>query len=140
MNWFENVGIPPPSVDIIEILKNPTLFNKPLYGNTENTQKQSQDDDLDAFCKAMGWTNLCGILPKKSETKSKRNRRFDEIDLSDVHKNFTKTNISKEMNSCILKGIQAKRDLKIPSEREAHRQRKVDILKNTLFWFFFISS
>lgn len=113
-------------------MKNPTLFNKPLYENPENKEGESQDDDLSAFCKAMGWTNVCGILPKKSENKLKRNQHLNEVDLSDVHTNFTRTNISKEMNSCVLKGIQAKRELKIPSEREAHRQRKVNILRKNV--------
>lgn len=119
------VGIPPPPIDIINILKKPTLFNKPLYGNDENESKGKGEDDLDAFCKAMGWTNLNGVLPKKPEKKTKRNCLIDEIDLTDVHKDLTKTDVAKEMLGNELQGIQTKREVKVLSEREAHRQRKV---------------
>lgn len=120
-------GIPPPSIDIISILKNPTLFNKPLYGNDESTSKKNEvENDLNAFFKALGWTSVCGVLPKKSNNKSRPNRLHEDY-LSGVHEHLTKTDISKEMSSCVLKGIQTKRELKIPSEREAHRQRKVCI-------------
>lgn len=99
-----------------------------MYGNTETTTKDTEDADLDEFCKAMGWTKICGVLPKKQDNKSKRHRNFEETDLNDVHNNFMKTDISKQMSTCVLKGIQAKRELKIPSEREAHRQRKVILI------------
>lgn len=116
-------GIPPPPVDIIGILRNPTLFNKPLYGNSTPAGCDG-DNDLDTFCRAMGWTNICGVLPKKPDKKSRQSWQPEDY-LNGVHKDITKTNISKEMSSCVLKGIQTKRDLKIPSERGAHRQRKV---------------
>lgn len=123
--FFSSIlGLPPPSVDIISILKNPKLFNKSLY-NKEETDSKEGDADLDAFCKAMGWTCMDGVLPKKPAQKQKRHWELDGIDLTDVHKDFTKTNVEKEMRSCVLKGIQNKREVKVLSEREAHRQRKV---------------
>lgn len=122
-------GIPPPPIDIISILKNPTLFNKPLYSNDEYDVKEHAESDLDAFCKAMGWTNINGVLPKKPEKKHKRHWGADEFDLTDVHKDLTKTDVNKEMRSCILNGIQTKRDVKVLSEREAQRQRKVIFLE-----------
>ena len=127
--WFI-LGIPPPPVDIISILKKPTLFNKPLYGNDDKS-KEKGDDDLDAFFKAMGWTDLNGVLPKKPEKKTKKGWEIEDIDLNDVHKDLTKTDVAKEMRSSVLKGIQTKKDLKILSEREAHRQRKVNIVMKT---------
>lgn len=120
------LGIPPPPVDIISILKKPTLFNKPLYGNDENESKGKGDDDLNAFFKAMGWTDLNGVLPKKPEKKTKKGWQIEDIDLNDVHKDLTKTDVEKEMRSSVLKGIEIKKDLKVLSEREAHRQRKVN--------------
>lgn len=117
-------------MDIVNILKNPNLFNKPLYGVEEIVpqEKKLKDIDLDEFCKAMGWTSINGVLPKRPEKKSKRSRDNNEIDLTDVHKDFTKTDVAKEMRNSILKGIQTKREVKIPSEREAHRQRKVNLI------------
>lgn len=107
-------------------MKKPTLYDKPLYGNDEEKSKEKDETDLDAFCKAMGWTNLDGVLPKKPEKKSKRNWQINEFDLTDVHKDLVKTNVEKEMRSSILHGIQAKREVKVLTEREAHRQRKVN--------------
>lgn len=72
----------------------------------------------------MGWTNINGVLPQKSE---KRHSRQENTDYVDVHKDFTKTDVAKEMSTNVLKGIQTKRDVKVLSEREAHRQRKVII-------------
>lgn len=122
-----NVGLPPPSVDIISILKNPVLARRPLYGDDNETTKPTQESDLEAFCKAMGWTEENGYLPRKPADKQKKRRsKYQEVDLTDVHKDFTKTNVEKEMKKCILNGIEKKKDVKIPSEREAHRQRKVN--------------
>lgn len=123
-----NVGLPPPSVDIISILKNPVLARRPLYGDVEEiTKPTSSEIDLDAFCKAMGWTEENGYLPRKpADEQVKRRSKYKEIDLTDVHKDLTKTNVEKEMSTCILKGIETKKEVKIPSEREAHRQRKVN--------------
>lgn len=73
----------------------------------------------------MGWTCKDGILPKKPAKKHEHHWQQADIDLSDVHKDLTKTNIAKEMSTCVLKGIQNKREVKVLSEREAHRQRKV---------------
>lgn len=96
-----------------------------MYGNVENKSKGKEENDLDEFCRAMGWTTLNGVLPKKPVKKSKQKWQIDEIDLTDVHKDFTKTDVEKEMRSNVLEGIQSKREVKVLSEREAHRQRKV---------------
>ena len=101
-----------------------------MYGNDDKS-KEKGDDDLDAFFKAMGWTDLNGVLPKKPEKKTKKGWEIEDIDLNDVHKDLTKTDVAKEMRSSVLKGIQTKKDLKILSEREAHRQRKVNIVMKT---------
>lgn len=98
-------------------------MNRPLYKEKTNTKEI--DVDLDDFCKAMGWTCIDGMLPKKPLQKPRRKWEQDDIDLTDVHKDFTKTNVAKEMSKSVLKGIQTKREVKELSEREAHRQRKV---------------
>lgn len=105
------------------------LARRPLYGNDEEeTKKPAVESDLDAFCKAMGWTEENGYLPRKPADKQVKKRwKNREIDLTDVHKDFTKTNVEKEMSKSILNGIETKKDVKIPSERAAHRQRKVNI-------------
>lgn len=123
--------MPPPSVDIISILKNPVLARRPLIDDIKETKKPTQDEiDLQAFCKAMGWTEQNGYLPRKPATEekssSKRRSKYDDIDLTDVHKDLTKTNVEKEMKTNILKGIETKKDVKILSEREARRARKVN--------------
>lgn len=87
--------------------------------------KQTEETDLDEFCKAMGWTNTDGIIPKKDYTKSKRHWEQRDIDLTDVHKDLIKTDVTKELKNNALTGIQAKKEVKLLSEREAHRQRKV---------------
>lgn len=111
------------------------LARRPLYGNDKETKKSTEESDLDAFCKAMGWTEENGYLPRKPADKQKKKRsKYQEVDLTDVHKDFTKTNVEKEMSKCILNGIETKKDVKIPSEREAQRQRKVS------FWGAFIQS
>lgn len=130
-----NAGLPPPSVDIISILKNPVLARRPLYGNDEEPPKPAVESDLDAFCKAMGYTEENGYLPRKPADKLEKKRwKNREIDLTDVHKDFTKTNVEKEMKKCILNGIETKKDVKIPSEREAHRQRKVKFQSKALVY------
>ncbi|XP_031618951.1 deoxynucleotidyltransferase terminal-interacting protein 2 [Contarinia nasturtii] len=127
---YDYGGIPPPPVDIISILKKPALFNKPLYDNDEcSLNQKDEESDLDAFCKAMGWTNINGVLPVKPDKKPKRQWQTEEFDLTDVHKDLTKTNVEKEMSTNVLKGIQAKREVKVLSEREAHRQRKAEASK-----------
>lgn len=127
--------MPPPSVDIIDILKNPVLARRPLFGKDEETAKPVEESDLEIFCKAMGWTEENGCLPRKPANKiTKKRSKYEEIDLTDVHKDLTKTNVEKEMSKSILKGIETKKDVKIPSEREAHRQRKVRFqLKSLVF-------
>lgn len=134
-----HAGIPPPPVDIISILKNPKLYTKPLYGNEEKGLKENAESDLDIFCKSMGWINIDGVLPKKPEKKPKRQWEVEEIDVTDVHKNFTKTNVAKEMVGSILNGIQSKLEVKLPSEREAHRLRKVYCIElykvNSIIYF-----
>lgn len=74
----------------------------------------------------MGWVRINGMLPAKIR-KARRNRRDDDTDYNDVHKDFTKTDVSKEMQQCVLKGIEKKRSIKVLSEREAARERKVRI-------------
>lgn len=109
------------------------LARRPLYGNDEDTAKPKQDSDLDVFCKAMGWTEENGYLPRKPADKETKKRwKYREIDLTDVHKDFTKTNVEKEMKKSILNGIETKKDVKILSEREAHRQRKVSFPPNII--------
>lgn len=133
LNFFVHFkqGLPSPSEDIHTILQNPALFNKSLYSKEETDSKEA-DNDLDAFCKAMGWTKIDGVLPKRL-TKKPKHWEQDDIDLTDVHKDFTKTNVAKEMSGSVLKGIQNKRDVKVLSEREAHRQRKVFNIMLNLF-------
>lgn len=122
--------MPPPSVDIISILKNPVLARRPLIDDVKEIKKPTQDEiDLEAFCKAMGWTEQNGYLPRRpasNKKSSKRRSKYDDIDLTDVHKDLTATNVEKEMRTSILKGIETKKDVKIPSEREARRERKVN--------------
>lgn len=125
--------MPPPHVDVIHILKHPTLFNKPLYGDDESNTKAKEDDDFDEFCKAMGWTQINGVLPVKPANKEKKRWEQENFDLTDVHKDFTKTNVEKEMKTNVLTGIQKKREVKELSEREAHRQRKVSIFCLSIF-------
>lgn len=125
MNYYSSkiVGIPPPSVDIFDILRNPTLYNKPLY--VEEAKDKSVLSELDIFCRAMGWINLDGVLPKKPKAKPKQRWEIEEIDLDDVHEELTKTDVKKEMKKSTLKGIEKKREIKILREREALRERKV---------------
>lgn len=73
----------------------------------------------------MGWQLLNGVVPVKVEKKRKNKWIVEDIDWSDVHKDFTKTDVAKEMRGSVLKGIERKHDLKKPSEREALRARKV---------------
>lgn len=101
------------------------MFNKPLYKNKSIDPKETEENDLDVFCKAMGWTNISGIIPKKDDSKSKRHWEQRDIDLTDVHKDLAKTNVTNELKNNVLIGIQAKKEVKVLSEREAHRQRKV---------------
>lgn len=72
----------------------------------------------------MGWTRINGVLPLKVLKTLKQND--DDIDYSDVHKDFAKTDVSKEMSQCKLHGIEKKRSIKVLSEREAARERKVN--------------
>lgn len=98
----------------------------------EPPKKTQSEIDLDDFFKAMGWTDQNGYLPRKplnKEKKEKKRGKHEIMDLTDVHKDLAKTNVDKEMGTCILNGIETKREVKIPSEREAHRQRKVNIFQ-----------
>lgn len=121
--------MPPPSVDVIEILKKPSLYHKPLYGQV--AKKSKVYNELEAFCKAMGWTNIDGVLPKKP-VKEKREKHLqweeeDIIDTTDVHEHLTKTNVKKELANCCTKGIEKKRAIEVPSDRKAAKLRKVII-------------
>lgn len=106
------------------------LARKPLYAEKVSLKKPTQSEiDLDEFCNAMGWTQQNGNLPRKPADKQpKRRWKYEDIDLTDVHKDLAKTNVEKEMRACILNGIETKKEVKIPSEREAHRQRKVKVV------------
>lgn len=101
------------------------MFNKPLYDNKSNESDKNVESDLQIFCKAFGWQLVNGIVPMKVEKKRQNKWIVEDIDWSDVHKDFTKTNVVKEMRSCVLKGIERKHDLKKPTEREALRARRV---------------
>lgn len=80
----------------------------------------------------MGWINLDGVLPKKHNAKPKQRWEIEEIDLNDVHKDLTKTDVNKEMKNSTLKGIEKKREIKILREREALRERKVIVFLHNL--------
>lgn len=116
-------------MDVIEILKKPSLFHKPLYGQV--TTKSQQYNELDAFCRAMGWTNNDGMVPKKpvEEKKKKFNqwKEEDNIDLADVHEQLNKTDVKKELANCCTKGIEMKRSIEVLSDRKAAKLRKVNI-------------
>lgn len=121
--------MPPPSVDVIEILKNPSLYHKPLYGQVATKSKLY--NELEAFCKAMGWTNHDGLVPKKPVEEKKRKyvqwQEEEIIDTTDVHEHLTKTNVKKELANCCTIGIENKRAIEVLSDRKAAKQRKVSI-------------
>lgn len=119
--------MPPPSVDVIDILKNPTLYNKPLYG-TKVAAKSKQNNDLETFCKAMGWTWKDGELPTKPETEIKKRwweRRDEPIDIENVHKDYAKTNVAKEMAGGVTNGMEKKRSIELITDKKAAKLRKV---------------
>lgn len=96
-----------------------------LHVTEPNDTKPEIESDFDVFCRAMGWTKMNGVLPTKPDKIPKRLRQLQEMDLTVVHKDFTKTDVAKEMRGSILNGIETKHDLKMPTEREALRARKV---------------
>lgn len=122
------IGLPPPSVDVIEILRKPSLYHKSLYGG-KATKKSTKYNELEAFCKAMGWTNTDSVVPSKpAEGKGKKSSEWieeDVIDLADVHENLTKTDVRKELANSCTKGIEKQRALEILSDRKAAKLRKV---------------
>lgn len=131
INLFQlilHIGLPPPSVDVIAILKNPSLSNKPLYG-VNVTTKSKQYNELEAFCKAMGWTLNDGVVPTKPiEVKRKNYNQWieeDVIDMTNVHETYTKTDVKKEMENCRTKGIEKQRAIEVLSDRKAAKLRKV---------------
>lgn len=118
--------MPPPSVDIFEIFKNPRLSDEPLY--VSEPEEEPEETDLDIFCRAMGWTRIDGVLRKKPLRKPKSKKLGDLADLmiEDVHKSLTETDVAKEMKTSVMKDMETKQDFKQPSEREAYRARKVN--------------
>lgn len=125
-----HVGLPPPSVDVIEILKKPKLYHKPLYGQVATKSKLY--NELEAFCKAMGWTHKDGMVPKKpvEEKKNMRDQWQEEdiIDTTDVHEHLTKTNVKAELANCCTRGIENKRAIEVLSDRKSAKLRKVIII------------
>lgn len=115
---------------MIEILKKPSLYHKPLYGTNVTTKKKPYNE-LEAFCKAMGWTNVDGVVPSKPVEEKKNKKKItdwmeeDIIDLADVHEHLTKTDVKKELASCCTKGIEKKRAIEVMSDRKAAKLRKV---------------
>lgn len=118
--------MPPPSVDIFEIFKNPKLSDEPLY--VSDTEEKKQESDFDIFCRAMGWISIEGVLRKKLPKKDRRPNevRLDELPSDIVHESLLATDVAAELKTSVLKGIEQKHDLKQPSEREAYRARKVN--------------
>lgn len=131
------VGLPPPSVDVIAILKKPTLYHKPLYGQVATKAKPY--NELEAFCKAMGWTNNDRVVPAKpiEEKKKKHNKWKEEdiIDMTDVHEDLTKTDVKKELVNCCTKGIENKRAVEMLSDRKAAKLRKVITISALFQWW-----
>lgn len=120
-------GLPPPSVDILEILKNPVLYPTPLWTDPKDVRKETKPSGLENFCKAMGWTWKEGELP----TKISKNRTKKQLcDTAPIHAGHGKTDITKEMKSCVLMGIEKKENVEKLTDKKAAKLRKVtkDIL------------
>lgn len=116
-------GLPPPSVDIISILKKPMLYNKPLYCE-DNEGKKERNSDFDAFCRAMGWKWNDDVIPSKSDQN--KHRVFESLSIENVHKTFGKTNVQKEMAESVLKGVERKEAVEKVSDKKAAKLRKVN--------------
>lgn len=119
-------GLPPPSVDIFDIFKNPKLSDEPLY--VSDAEEKPAESDFDIFCRAMGWTSVEGVLRKKPPKKPRQpgEVRLDDLPSDIVHTSLLATDVAAELKTSVLKGIEKKHDLKQPSEREAYRARKVN--------------
>lgn len=121
---FTFAGLPPPSIDIIEILKNPVLYPTPLWIDPKDLRKETKPSGLENFCKAMGWTWKEGELPTKI-LKSRSKKQV--IDNEPIHAGHGKTDIAKEMKSCVLKGIEKKESVEKLTDKKAAKLRKVTI-------------
>lgn len=118
-------GLPPPSVDVLAILRNPLLYTEPLYGVKE--EKSQESNEFEAFCKAMGWTIVDGTLRKKPENESINGWKVEDmISLENVHGDWAKADVKKEMINSQTKGIERLRSIEKISDRKAAQLRRVN--------------
>lgn len=98
------------------------MYPTPLWTDPKDTRKETKPSGLENFCKAMGWTWKEGELP----TKIHKNRsKKQAIDNEPIHAGHGKTDIAKEMKSCVLKGIEKKESVEKLTDKKAAKLRKV---------------
>lgn len=118
--------MPPPSINIFDILKNPALSSTPLWTDLESHTTTKKPSDLENFCKAMGWLWIDGELPvKKSRTQKRAFNKNIAFDLEPVHAGYGTTNVGHEMKRCVLKGIEQKESVAKITDKKAAKLRKV---------------
>lgn len=124
-------GLPPPSIDVLAILRNPLLYNEPLYQSTEDRKKSESKSEFETFCDAMGWTDVDGVLRKKPIKKETRNSRWleeDVIEIEHVHGDWGKPNLKKEMAKSQTIAIEKEKAIEKISDKKAAERRRVSLI------------
>lgn len=118
---------------MLAILRNPLLYTEPLYGGKCGESKETSE--LETFCKAMGWTEVDGMLRKRPEVENKNGWRVEDlIDIENVHGDWAKANVKHEMKTSQTKGIEKLRSIEKLTDRKAAELRRV-IFVSHLFPF-----
>lgn len=109
---------------MLAILRNPLLYTEPLYGSKCGESKESSE--LETFCKAMGWTEVDGVLRKKPEVENHNGWKVENlIDVENVHGDWAKANVKHEMRTSQTKGIEKLRSIEKLTDRKAAELRRV---------------
>lgn len=116
---------------MLAILRNPLLYNEPLYQSTEDRKKSESKSEFETFCDAMGWTDVDGVLRKKPIKKETRNSRWleeDVIEIEHVHGDWGKPNLKKEMAKSQTIAIEKEKAIEKISDKKAAERRRVSLI------------
>lgn len=125
--------MPPPSVDIFEILRNPVLSSTPLLTEPKSVVESKEVRDLKNFCKSLGWIWVDKGLPiKPNERIQRKLQRNAKLDFEPIHKGHGKTDVAKEMERSVLKNIEQLEAVPKLTDKKAAKLRKVGVVMHSI--------
>lgn len=130
-------GIPPPEVDVVAILRNGVLCDKPLCKRPSPRKDDDKTTELRNFCNSMGWI-WDDVFAAKLVKPIKKEPSC--LDFRNEHSG-RKTDVAKEMKNSVLIGIEQKNSVeKLPEKKLAKIRKVIYGMDNGVRWVGFLIS